>query len=141
MNVNDGPDLHASRFEQFPHKEETHSLIGCAFEVLNTLGPGLNEKCYENALVVEFRLQAIGYTQQHHFDVLYKGVNVGVYIPDIVAFGSVIVDAKTIDTITDYERGQMLNYLRITKLRLWLIFNFEHPKLGWERVTLTPTDI
>ena len=38
-------------------KQETHEIIGCAFEVLNGLGHGLHEKCYENALVVEFRLQ------------------------------------------------------------------------------------
>jgi len=48
----------------------------------------------------------------------------------------VIVDAKVIDRITDVERGQMLNYLRITKLRVGLILNFKHPRLEWERILL-----
>jgi len=48
----------------------------------------------------------------------------------------VIVDAKVIDRITDVERGQMLNYLRITKLRVGLILNFKHPRLEWERIVL-----
>lgn len=51
-------------------------------------------------------------------------------------FNSVIVDAKVIDHITDLERGQMLNYLRISKLRVDVILNFKHPKLEWERIVL-----
>ena len=49
---------------------------------------------------------------------------------------AVIVDTKVIDRITDLERGQMLNYLRITKLRVGLILNFKKPKLEFERVVL-----
>jgi len=54
----------------------------------------------------------------------------------LIAFGSVIVDTKVIDHITDHERGKMLNYLRITKLRVGLILNFKHARLEWERVVL-----
>ena len=53
-----------------------------------------------------------------------------------IACDQVIVDAKVIDRITDVERGQMLNYLRITKLRVGLILNFKHPRLEWERILL-----
>ena len=61
---------------------------------------------------------------------------VGLFIPDLIAFGSVIVDTKVIGRITDHERGQMLNYLRITKLRVGLILNFKHARLEWERIFL-----
>ncbi len=47
-----------------------------------------------------------------------------------------IVDTKVIDRITDYERGQMLNYLRITKLRVGLILNFKNARLEFERIVL-----
>jgi len=117
-------------------KQETHAIIGCAFEVLNELGHGLNEQCYENALVVEFRLRGISFSQQRQFEVLYKNERVGLFIPDLIAFDQVIVDAKVIDRITDVERGQMLNYLRITKLRVGLILNFKHSRLEWERIVL-----
>jgi len=137
MNTdNGGTDLHKGDNRALLLKEETHAIIGCAFEVLNGLGHGLNEKCYENSLVVEFRLRGISYTQQQQFDVLYKKERVGLFIPDLIAYGQVIVDTKVIDRITDYERGQMLNYLRITKLRVGLILNFKHPHLEWERVVL-----
>ena len=130
------PDLHKAGNTALLLKEETHAIIGCGFEVLNELGHGLSEKCYENALVVEFRLRDIGFSQQRRFEVLYKGECVGLFIPDLIAFGQVIVDTKVIDRITDNERGQMLNYLRITKLRVGLILNFKHPRLEWERIVL-----
>jgi GxxExxY protein len=134
MNTVKMPDLAAAENTRFLLKEETHHIIGCAFEVLNELGHGLYEKIYENALVVEFGLRDIPYEQQRRFDVLYKKHPVGFYVPDLIAFGQVIVDAKTIEKITEEERGKMINYLKITGLRVGLILNFKHPKLEFERV-------
>ena len=48
-----------------------------------------------------------------------------------------IVDTKTIDRITDHERGQMLNYLRITALPVGIILNFKQARLEWERLVLS----
>ena len=115
-------------------KEEVFQVVGCAMEVLNTLGHGLLEKPYENALVVEFGLKGIPYKQQPQFDVMYKGVKIGDYIPDLIVVDKIVVDAKTIDRITDIERGQVLNYLKITGLRVGLVLNFKKPKLEWERL-------
>jgi GxxExxY protein len=83
-----------------------------------------------------FKKNAIAFNQQRSFPVLFRGDQVGLFIPDLIAFGSVIVDAKVIDRISGHERGQMLNYLRITKLRVGLILNFKHARLEWERVVL-----
>jgi len=117
-------------------KTEVFQIVGCAIEVLNTLGHGLLEKPYENALVVEFRLRKIPFRQQPSFDVVYKGQKIGVFVPDLIAFDSVVVDTKVIERITDHERGLMLNYLRITRLRVGVILNFKHRKLEWERIAL-----
>lgn len=118
-------------------KEEVFRVIGAAFEVLNELGHGLHEKPYENALVVEFALQSIPFAQQRCFPVLYKGQQVSEYIPDLIAFESLVVDTKVIERITDHERGQMLNYLRVTGLQIGVIINFKHAKLEWERIILS----
>ena len=104
--------------------------------VMNELGHGFLEKPYENALVVEFGLQGIPYRQQPRFDVMYKTVKVGEYVPDLICFDQVVVDTKTIERITNYEIGQMMNYLKITGLRLGLLLNFKHAKLEWKRVVL-----
>jgi GxxExxY protein len=140
MNADEQPDLRSGSADAYPCKEETHAIIGCAFEVLNELGHGLNEKLYENALVVEFKCRSIAFDQQRRFEVLYKGEFVGEFIPDLIAFAKVAVDAKCIDRITDHERGQMLNYLRITKLPVGLILNFKHARLEWERIVLTAAE-
>ncbi len=113
-----------------------YAIVGCAPDVLNSLGHGLNEKPYENALTVEFGLRNIAFSQQTRFEVVYKGHPVGDYIPDLIVANAVIVDAKTIERITDIERGQMINYLRIAKLRVGVILNFKNPRLEWERIVL-----
>lgn len=117
-------------------KAETEAIIGSAMEVMNVLDHGLMEKPYENALAVEFGLRAIPYAQQPQFDVMYKGHQVGLYVPDIIVSGKVVVDTKTIDRIGDHELGQMLNYLRLTRLQVGLILNFKYAKLQWKRVIL-----
>ena len=129
-------DTNVHEDEKLLFREEVFQTVGCAIEVLNILGHGLVEKPYENALVVEFRLRKIPFRQQPAFDVLYKNQRVGTFVPDLIAFDSIIVDTKVIDRITDHERGLMLNYLRITKLRVGLILNFKHRKLEWERIVL-----
>ena len=111
-------------------------MLAARFEVLNTLGSGLVEKPYENALVVEFGLRRIPFRQQPSFDVQYKGHKVGLFVPDLIAFDSVVVDTKVIDRIADHECGLMLNYLRITNLRVGVILNFKRAKLEWERIVL-----
>ena len=122
--------------EKLLFKEEVFRIIGCAIEVLNTLGHGLVEKPYENALVVEFGLQTIPHRQQPAFDILYKGHMVGLFVPDLIVFDSVVVDTKVIDRVTDHERGLMLNYLPTTKLRAGIILNFKKANLEWERIVL-----
>jgi GxxExxY protein len=105
-------------------RDEVFRVVGCAIEVLNTLGHGLVEKPYENALVIEFSLRKIPFKQQPSFDVLYKGHKIGLFIPGLIV------------KITDHERGLMLNCLRITALRVRVILNFKHRKLEWERIAL-----
>ncbi|RLT02454.1 MAG: GxxExxY protein [Planctomycetota bacterium] len=119
---------------QFLLKDETHQIIGSAMEVLNEIVHGFHEKIYENALVVEFGLRRIPVIQQPDFPVIYKSVIVGSYVPDLVCFDQVVVDAKTIEEITDHEIGKMLNYLKVTNLQVGLLINFKHPKLEFKRV-------
>ncbi len=120
-----------TKSEKLLLKDEVFQVVGCAIEVLNTLGHGLIEKPYENALVIEFLLRKIPFQQQPSFDVLYKGQKIGIFVPDLIAFNSVVVDTNVIDKISDHERGLMLNYLRITGLRVGVILNFKHSKLEW----------
>ena len=136
MDTDERPDLRCGGGPPYILKAETEKIIGFAFEVLNEIGHGFHEKIYENALTVLFKLNGIAFDQQQRFPVLFRGVEVGEFVPDLIVFGSVIVDPKVIDHITDFERGKMLNYLRIAKLRVGLLLNFKKPRLEFERVVL-----
>ena len=118
------------------YKEEVFNIVGCAMEILNTIGHGLKEKPYENALVVDFRIKQIPFKQQERYPVIYKDVLVGEYIPDLIAYNKIVIDTKVIDNIGETETGQILNYLKITGLRVGLILNFKRSKLEWERIVL-----
>lgn len=122
--------------EHLRHKEQVYTIVNCAIEVLNTLGHGLHEKPYEKALAVEFGLRGVNFSQQEHFPVLYKTVQVAEYIPDLIVYGKVVVDTKVIDRITDHEIGQVLNYLRITGLKVGLLLDFKRARLEWKRIVL-----
>ena len=117
-------------------KEESDTILACAFAVHNDLGHGLAEKPYENALAVEFRHREIPFEQQSKHEIRYRGELVGKFIPDLIVFGKIIIDTKTIEQISDIELGQMLNYLRVCKLHLGYVINFKHPKVEWKRVVL-----
>jgi GxxExxY protein len=118
-------------------KNEVYAIVGASLEVHNIIGHGLHEKAYENALVREFVLRHIPFEQQSRFPVVYKETTIAEFIPDLIAFRQVIVDTKVIDRITDHERGQILNYLRITRLQVGLLLNFKHQRLQWERLVLS----
>lgn len=103
-------------------------------QVLNTLKPGLNEKAYENALVIELKKRGHTVEQQRRFDVLYDGQLVDTLVPDLLVDGLVVVDPKVASAFTETHLAQMMGYLAITHFRLALLLNFKFADLRWKRV-------
>lgn len=122
-------DGHGLKFEQ-----ETGAIVSCAFEVLNSLGHGLLEKPYENALCVESGLRDSPWCQQPRCLATYKSIKVGKYVPDLIAFGFLVVDTKVVERITDHEMRQMLDYLKITGHPVGMILNFNRGRPESKRV-------
>ena len=116
------------------HEELSREIIGAAMQVLNTLKPGLDEKIYENALVLELRGAGHMIEQQRQYPVIYREVNVGTLIPDLVVDGSVIIDPKVVSAFTETHTAQMVGYLAITGLHLAILINFKNAKLEWKRI-------
>jgi GxxExxY protein len=102
--------------------------------VLNTLKPGLDEKLYENALVIELRNRGHRVEQQRQFPVHYEGQLIGTLIPDLIVDESVIVDPKVVSVFNETHMAQMLGYLNITGFRLAMLVNFKNAKLDWKRI-------
>ena len=116
------------------HRELSESIIGAAMKVLNTLKPGLAEKAYENALIVELTKRGHTVQQQRRFEVRYEGILVDSFVPDLIVEDAVIADTKVVSQFNDTHIAQMIGYLAITDLRLALLLNFKHKDLRWKRV-------
>jgi GxxExxY protein len=114
--------------------ELTERIIGAAMAVHREMGPGLDEKIYENALCLELADQAIHFTQQERFPAYYRGRIVGNLITDLIADSKVIIETKVVEHILDVHIAQVLSYLSITKLQVGLIVNFKHLSLQFKRV-------
>lgn len=116
------------------HRELSESILGSAMKVLNVLKPGLDEKLYERALVIELRKRGHRIEQQRQFPVHYEEERIGTLVPDLIVDGLVIVDPKVVSAFDDTHMAQLLGYLTITNLRLALLVNFKHVELKWKRV-------
>ncbi|MGD0896423.1 MAG: GxxExxY protein [Thermoguttaceae bacterium] len=119
------------------HKELSGQIIGAAMTVLNELKPGLDEKIYENALVIELEAQGHKVEQQRSFPVYYRQRCVGRMVPDLIVDDLVIADPKVVSAFNETHMAQMIGYLAISGLDLALLLNFKFAKLNWKRVART----
>jgi len=96
------------------HEELSKKIIGAAITVLNELKPGLDEKLYENALVIELRDHGHSVNQQKAYNVQYKGHQIGRLIPDLIIDDLVIADPKVASVFNETHLAQMTGYLALT---------------------------
>jgi GxxExxY protein len=113
----------------------TQAVIGAGMKVLNTLRPGLDEKLYERAMVIELQKQGLRCEQQKPHPVFYEGEHIGTLIPDLIVEDRLIVDSKVGSDFNENHIAQMLGYLSVTGLRTALLLNFKYAKLGIKRVS------
>lgn len=104
--------------------ELTQRIIGCAIEVHRTLGPGLLEACYEEALCIELEEKGLQHRRQVPVPALYKGRRIGDYRIDLLVEDTVIVEIKSVGRIEPVFEAQLLTYLRITGKSVGLLINF-----------------
>jgi GxxExxY protein len=114
----------------------TEKILGAVFEVSNTLGAGFLEKVYERALLRELRLRGLSAISQASFPVYYKGERVGDYFSDILVEGSVVIELKCVDRLSNEHLAQCINYLRASGKTHCLLVNFQKTTVEWRRVVL-----
>jgi GxxExxY protein len=119
---------------QIIHEELSGKIIGAAMEVLNELKPGLDEKLYERAMIIELRRGGHRIAIQQSFPVFFHGELIGSLVPDLIVDDVVIVDPKVVACFTDTHIAQMIGYLNITGLDLAILINFKNARLEWKRV-------
>ena len=112
----------------------SHRIIGVAIDVHKKLGPGFQEKIYEEALLKEFQKSGIGYEKQKVVRVDYNGVNLGNQRIDLLVDGEVILEIKACTKIIPIHRDQVISYLKTVNKKLGLILNFGKRRLEIKRV-------
>jgi GxxExxY protein len=110
-------------------------VIGLAMDVYNNLGCGLLESLYVGGLCVELTQAGIPFEREKRFTVLYKGVEIGCYIADLVIDKRLIVETKAVDLLAVAHSVQLVNYLAISKIDLGLLLNFGPRKLEFKTKT------
>jgi GxxExxY protein len=103
----------------------THKIIGCAIEVHRILGPGLLESVYETALSYELECRGLQVHRQVLVPLRYKSLDLKTGIRlDLCVDDQVIVEVKSVEHLHEVHRAQLLTYLKLTGLRIGLLFNF-----------------
>ncbi|MHC5110416.1 MAG: GxxExxY protein [Planctomycetota bacterium] len=116
---------------------ETYAVIGAALRVHNELGCGFLEAVYQEALAMEFSLRKIPFEREKMLPIEYQGNRLGTrYRVDFICSGSVIVELKALQEITDVQCAQVINYLKAANLHRALLINFGTPTLGYRRLVL-----
>ena len=110
--------------------EECYKINGCIYEVNKKLGTGFLESVYQEALEIEFKRKNIPYEKQKELEILYDGIPLSSkYFADIVCYGKIIIELKSVITLNNQHKAQLLNYLAVTGFKLGLLVNFNsYPK-------------
>jgi len=108
-----------------PHEAITQDVIGAAMTVLNELRPGLDEKLYENALVIELLARGHTVEQQRELPVHYRGRWIGKLVPDLIVDGVVLADPKVVSAFNETHIAQMLGCLSITNPEVAILPSFK----------------
>jgi GxxExxY protein len=103
----------------------SHKVIGAAIEVHRLLGPGLLESVYEAALCRELRLRGIATERQIRIPINYKGEELDCHLKlDLLVEENIIVEVKSVEKVLPVHRAQLLTYLKLQRLWLGLVINF-----------------
>lgn len=117
--------------------ELSGEIIACALAVHSALGPGLLERVYEACLCREFSARHIPFVRQAPMPIEYGGVKLACgYRIDLVVRDSAIVEVKAVESILPVHRAQLLTYLRLSRMRVGLLINFNvrHLRHGIQRI-------
>ncbi len=118
------------------YEEETGKILKACMNVFNELGNGFLEPVYQEALAIEFEIQGIPFEREKNIKIEYKGhILDKEYFADFVCYGKIIVELKSVASLVNAHKAQVINYLKATKNEVGLLINFGSASLKWERLT------
>lgn len=106
-------------------KEVCFDIVGAIYNVKNELGPGLNEKIYQEGLAIELALQKIDYEREKVVHPIYRGQAMNsTFVLDFYCKNSVIVELKSVSELNKEHRAQLFNYIHLVKPKAGILVNF-----------------
>jgi GxxExxY protein len=116
-------------------KEESIKIIGMCMEINKTLGMGLKEINYKDAMEIEFIENNIPYEREKRFSVKYKEkILRNPYVEDFTIYDSIILEIKSATAIIESHTYQALSYLSVSQKKLGMFINFGEKSLTWKRI-------
>jgi GxxExxY protein len=116
------------------YPELSYDIIGCVYDVWDELGPGHLEKVYQKALGIALSSRKIAFSEQVHYPLKFKGELVGKGILDFLIEEMVIVEIKKDDIFSKPRIEQVLNYLKLSQLKLAILINFGKSGVKFKRI-------
>jgi GxxExxY protein len=100
-------------------------IVDAAFRIHTTLGPGLLESVYHAVLAYELAQRGLRAVSQQPIPVVYGTIRIDIgFRADLIVEDRVIVEIKSVESLTPVHRKQLLTYLRLADKRLGLLINF-----------------
>lgn len=111
------------------YEDLTYKIIGVAKDVFKELGFGLLESVYEDAICYEFNILKLSYKRQVEIDIHYKSIIFErKFKADLIVDDKILIENKSIKKLTNQDEAQLINYLKLTKIKVGLLFNFGRPQ-------------
>ncbi|MGZ0017346.1 GxxExxY protein [Yeosuana sp. AK3] len=111
--------------KQLSENDISYLIRGAIFKIYNELGPGLLESVYENVLMYELQKQGLSVKKQVLLPVLYDGIELEIgFRLDLLVNNKVIIEIKSVETLSKVYHKQVLTYLKISELKLGILVNF-----------------
>jgi GxxExxY protein len=119
------------------YHELSYKVLGCAFSIHRALGPGLPESAYEEAMCVELLAARLHFSRQLVYPLCHKGRPIGGFIADLVVENTIILELKAVSQLAPFHEAQLLTYLKLSKLPVGYLVNFNALRLVWKRFANT----
>lgn len=118
--------------------DEVYEVVGAAMEVYWQLGRGFLEPIYQEAFEIELSRRRIPFDSKRELTITYKDQPLEKkYVPDAVCFDQIVVELKALERLSSVEQSQLLNYLKMTKMKVGLLINFgSRVRLEWKRYVM-----
>ena len=129
--------------EDIIFKEECYAIQGAVFEVYRRIGHGFIEAVYQECMEREMKFRGIPFEIQKQFRLSYRDELLEqAYRADFVCYNKIILEIKAVSSVTDAHKAQVLNYLRMTGMKLGMLVNFgHHPKATVDRIINSQANI